>query len=175
MRRPIIGTFPSHITRKWNHADSADSTVFFNSIGGEQPSAGRVPSPEDDPQRTFSGRSGALALLAFPVPLCQNSAMSSFDQSALARRETVRLRLRPPSIADLEFIVNLFARPELVAHRPHPEPDSPEFSKTRLEHTIGHWRRYGFLEAACWVHARRPFFAMADLAENARRKSQGKR
>src|SRR3979411_2336205 len=30
------------------------------------------------------------------------------------------------------------------------------------------------LEASCWVHARRPFFAMADLAENARRKAQGK-
>jgi transposase len=29
-------------------------------------------------------------------------------------------------------------------------------------------------EAACWVHARRPFFIMADLAENARRKAQGK-
>jgi len=29
-------------------------------------------------------------------------------------------------------------------------------------------------EAACWAHARRPFFAMADLAENARRKAQGK-
>jgi transposase len=29
------------------------------------------------------------------------------------------------------------------------------------------------LEAACWVHARRPFFVMADLAENARRKAQG--
>jgi hypothetical protein len=31
------------------------------------------------------------------------------------------------------------------------------------------------LEAACWVHARRPFFVMADLAENARRKAQGKK
>ena len=31
------------------------------------------------------------------------------------------------------------------------------------------------LEAACWVHARRPFFVMADLAENARRTSQGKK
>jgi transposase len=31
------------------------------------------------------------------------------------------------------------------------------------------------LEAGCWVHARRPFFAMADLAENARRKAAGKR
>jgi hypothetical protein len=31
------------------------------------------------------------------------------------------------------------------------------------------------LEAACSVHTRRPFFAMADLAENARRKAQGKK
>lgn len=31
------------------------------------------------------------------------------------------------------------------------------------------------LEAACWVHARRLFFVMADLAENARRKMQGKK
>jgi transposase len=30
------------------------------------------------------------------------------------------------------------------------------------------------IEAACWVHARRPFFIMADLAANARRKAQGK-
>jgi transposase len=30
-------------------------------------------------------------------------------------------------------------------------------------------------EAACWVHARRPFFAMADLEENARRKASGKK
>src|SRR4051794_31230975 len=30
-------------------------------------------------------------------------------------------------------------------------------------------------EAACWVHARRPFFAMADLEENARRKAIGKK
>ncbi len=30
-------------------------------------------------------------------------------------------------------------------------------------------------EAACWVHARRPFFVMADLAENARRNAQGKK
>src|SRR6267143_6134115 len=28
--------------------------------------------------------------------------------------------------------------------------------------------------SACWVHARRPFFAMADLEENARRKAAGK-
>src|ERR1700722_9345112 len=31
------------------------------------------------------------------------------------------------------------------------------------------------VEAACWVHARRPFFAMADIEENARRKVAGKK
>jgi transposase len=37
-------------------------------------------------------------------------------------------------------------------------------------------RRPGaIMEAACWVHAPRPFFVMADLAENARRKAQGKK
>ena len=36
-------------------------------------------------------------------------------------------------------------------------------------------RKPGLLiEAACWVHARRPFFIMADVAANARRKAQGK-
>src|SRR6202453_2206677 len=31
------------------------------------------------------------------------------------------------------------------------------------------------VEAACWVHARRPFFAMTDIEENARRKASGKK
>jgi transposase len=31
------------------------------------------------------------------------------------------------------------------------------------------------VEAGCWVHARRPFFAMADLEENARRGAAGKK
>jgi len=30
------------------------------------------------------------------------------------------------------------------------------------------------VEAACWVHARRPFFILADVAANARRKAQGR-
>ncbi len=30
-------------------------------------------------------------------------------------------------------------------------------------------------EAACWSHGRRPFFAMADIEENARRKAAGKK
>ena len=31
------------------------------------------------------------------------------------------------------------------------------------------------VEAGCWVHARRPFFAMADLEENARRQGEARR
>src|SRR4051812_1319829 len=30
------------------------------------------------------------------------------------------------------------------------------------------------VEATCWAHARRPFFVLADLVANARRKAQGK-
>src|SRR5260221_13853864 len=30
------------------------------------------------------------------------------------------------------------------------------------------------MEAACWVHARRPFFIMADVSANAPRRAQGK-
>src|SRR5579864_7066979 len=30
------------------------------------------------------------------------------------------------------------------------------------------------IEAGCWVHARRPFFVLADIAANARRKAQGR-
>ncbi len=30
------------------------------------------------------------------------------------------------------------------------------------------------VEAVCWVHARRPFFVLADIVANARRKAQGK-
>jgi transposase len=36
-------------------------------------------------------------------------------------------------------------------------------------------RRLGpIIEAGCWVHARRPFFVLADVEANARRKAQGK-
>lgn len=31
------------------------------------------------------------------------------------------------------------------------------------------------IEAACWAHARRPFFELADIAESARRKAEGKK
>ena len=52
--------------------------------------------------------------------------------------------MRRPVQADLDFMVALFARPELVAHRPHPYPDSPEVTATRFERDIDHWKRRGF-------------------------------
>jgi len=66
------------------------------------------------------------------------------DHPAAMLRRTARLALRPPRPADLDFVVDLFSRPELVAHRPHPEPDTPEASATRLERDMVHWQRHCF-------------------------------
>ncbi|MEF0942528.1 GNAT family N-acetyltransferase [Rhizobium sp. BR 362] len=59
-------------------------------------------------------------------------------------RRTKRLLLRTPAEADLDFVTALFTRPELVAHRPDPTPDTPEASARRLSHDIDHWRNHGF-------------------------------
>lgn len=55
-----------------------------------------------------------------------------------------RLLLRRPTEADLDFVVDLFARNELVAHRPDPVADTPQQSAARLARDIGHWDRHGF-------------------------------
>lgn len=49
----------------------------------------------------------------------------------------------------------LFARPELVAHRPDPAPDPPAASLARLERERAHWAQHGF---GRWtlVHEGRP-------------------
>jgi len=60
------------------------------------------------------------------------------------RRQTARLVLRRPNTADRGFVVELFSRFELVAHRPHPVPDSPEDSTARLARDIQHWQSHGF-------------------------------
>lgn len=57
---------------------------------------------------------------------------------------TDRLHLRPPGLYDLEFMTALYARPELVAHRPVPEPDSAEASAQRLARSLQHWSEHGF-------------------------------
>jgi hypothetical protein len=45
------------------------------------------------------------------------------------RRQTARLVLPRPNAADRDFVADLFSRFELIAHRPHPVPDSPEDSE----------------------------------------------
>ncbi|MBY3047875.1 GNAT family N-acetyltransferase [Rhizobium leguminosarum] len=64
------------------------------------------------------------------------------SQSAV--RRTSRLRLRPLVEGDADFLTRLFSRPELVAHRPVPRPDTPEESAARLARDIGHWKDHGF-------------------------------
>jgi ribosomal-protein-alanine N-acetyltransferase len=59
-------------------------------------------------------------------------------------RHTPRLSLRMPEERDLDFVTALFARPELVAHRPDPTPDSPSESARRLARDQAHWRVNGF-------------------------------
>ncbi|WFU07900.1 GNAT family N-acetyltransferase [Rhizobium sp. CB3090] len=59
-------------------------------------------------------------------------------------RRTKRLLLRMPAEADLDFVTALFVRPELVAHRPDPTPDTPEASARRLDRDIDHWHNHGF-------------------------------
>ena len=59
-------------------------------------------------------------------------------------RHTSRLSLRRPEEQDLDFVTALFARPELVAHRPDPRPDSPAGSARRLARDRAHWRLHGF-------------------------------
>lgn len=61
-----------------------------------------------------------------------------------AVRRTARLRLRIPMEGDIDFLTRLFSRPELVAHRPAPRPDTPAESAERLARDIGHWKDHGF-------------------------------
>jgi len=67
-----------------------------------------------------------------------------FVLTAIDTRKTKRLTLRQPIHDDLGFMVALFAKPEMVAHRPNPTPDSAETSSTRLQGEIDHWQRHGF-------------------------------
>ena len=64
--------------------------------------------------------------------------------TAARTRCTSRLLLRPPISDDLPFLTQLFAKPELVAHRPVPRPDSPEASAARLAKDMAHWKEHGF-------------------------------
>jgi [ribosomal protein S5]-alanine N-acetyltransferase len=41
-------------------------------------------------------------------------------------------------------MIALFSKPELVAHRPDPTPDSALVTEARLAREIMHWRKFGF-------------------------------
>lgn len=56
----------------------------------------------------------------------------------------VTLDFRRPAPGDLSFVTDLYARPEVVAHRPDPAPDGPEVCRVRLERDIAHWDAHGF-------------------------------
>ncbi|WP_375689326.1 GNAT family N-acetyltransferase [Pseudooceanicola sp. LIPI14-2-Ac024] len=45
---------------------------------------------------------------------------------------------------DLDFMAEVFSRPEVVAHRPDPTPDSREVCADKLVRDIAHWDRHGF-------------------------------
>ena len=56
----------------------------------------------------------------------------------------VTLEFRRPRMGDLGFVTDLYARPEVVAHRPDPTPDGPVRSRVRLERDMAHWDEHGF-------------------------------
>jgi RimJ/RimL family protein N-acetyltransferase len=60
------------------------------------------------------------------------------------RRHTRRLLLRRPEPRDEPFVIDLFSRQEVIAHRPVPVPDSAEASRARLSRDIAHWTEHGF-------------------------------
>ncbi len=41
-------------------------------------------------------------------------------------------------------MTEIFSRPEVVAHRPDPTPDTPIQSATRLARDLAHWKLHGF-------------------------------
>jgi len=59
-------------------------------------------------------------------------------------QRTERLLLRRPAEVDLDFLIDIFSRQELVAHRPDPVPDTPQQSAARLARDIDHWDKHGF-------------------------------
>jgi len=63
---------------------------------------------------------------------------------SIETRTTSRLVLRRPRRSDEAFLIDLFGRQELVAHRPDPTPDPPEASVQRLARDMAHWDEHGF-------------------------------
>ena len=63
---------------------------------------------------------------------------------SVCHRHTSRLTLRPIALADAEFAVVLFARPELIAHRPDRTPETADKIRLGLSADLEYWRMHGF-------------------------------
>ena len=62
----------------------------------------------------------------------------------VSHRRTARLLLRPIAFSDADFAVALFARPELVAHRPDRTPVPPDSTRKSLTADMAHWDAHSF-------------------------------
>ncbi len=62
----------------------------------------------------------------------------------LEQLQVGRLNLQKVSMNDTAFAVELFSKPELVAHRPDPDPENSETIRKNLVHAIEHWQTNGF-------------------------------
>lgn len=62
----------------------------------------------------------------------------------LAHRLTERLSWRPIQAVDLPHLVDIFSQPEVVAHRPNPQPETETDCHRRLAQELDHWHLHGF-------------------------------
>jgi Transposase IS66 family/Transposase C of IS166 homeodomain/zinc-finger binding domain of transposase IS66 len=135
------------IPRRWKVIQHVRE-VHLPGLREDQPGAGAVPC-----DRQGLGRPSLLAMILFDDPPFGGTA----PPAAMFYYSRDRAGEHPQ--AHLANYAGIFQADAYGGYNKLYEPD----------------RKPGpILEAACWVHARRPFFVMADVAENARRKAQGK-
>ncbi len=128
-RHPVVALWPVALADALERA-LADGTRAVAVFGAAH---GAVAAEFPDPSAFFN--------INQPEDLEHAQRMTASD---IAHRRTVRLVLRPPHESDLGFVTDIFARHELVSHRPDPRPDSPEASAARLARDIAHWHEHGF-------------------------------
>ena len=126
---PAVGLWPVGM------ADSLEAAVVAGArrLRDVLASNGAVPVDFDD--------ADAFCNVNTPADLARADTLI---RATIAHRSTARLRLRPPAPEDRDPMIALFARPELVAHRPDPRPDGVAASTARLERDQAHWQAHGF-------------------------------
>lgn len=66
------------------------------------------------------------------------------ERPRIAEFSTFRLTCRPVDDSDLAFCMDLFSRPEVLAHRPNPAAPMIDDTRAHLARDGAHWRRHGF-------------------------------